>query len=241
MSLPNFLKSYRKQTSELIASKDINEAMSAAVGGDYIAVGQLECALLVQHGLKKGDRVIDVGCGSGRLAFQLAGYLDGQYIGMDVVPELIEFAEAKCGRADWRFYEAPGLSIPEPADHADFVCFFSVFTHLLHEESYKYLMEAKRVLKPGGKIVFSFLEFQLPSHWFIFEGVLADDRPERVLNQFISRDAIAAWAQHLGLDVLEILDGNKNHIEIDEVVWDDGRKMTGSGTFGQSVCILTKS
>lgn len=241
MALPDFLKSYRKQTSELIASsKHLDAAMSAAVGGDYLAVGKLEHALLVQHGLKPEHRVIDVGCGSGRLASRLAGQHAGEYIGIDVVPELLDFAREKCGRPDWRFYEAPGLTIPEPDGCADFVCFFSVVTHLLHDESYKYLKEAGRVLKPGGRIVFSFLEFHIPSHWAIFEGVLADDRPERVLNQFISRDAILAWAQYLELDVLGIFDGDKNHIEVDEVVWDDGRTMTGSGTLGQSVCILGK-
>ena len=35
---------------------------------------------------------------------------------------------------------------------------FSVFTHLLHEESFIYLEDFKRVLKPGGSVVFSFLE-----------------------------------------------------------------------------------
>lgn len=51
MALPDFLKSYRKQTSELIASsKHLDAAMSAAVGGDYLAVGKLEHALLVHTG-----------------------------------------------------------------------------------------------------------------------------------------------------------------------------------------------
>ena len=46
-----------------------------------------------------------------------------------------------------------GAPIPAPDGEADMVCFFSVLTHLLHEESYVYLQDARRVLKPTGKLV----------------------------------------------------------------------------------------
>jgi len=241
MKWPNFKKSYEKQTKELLKTHDTKKAMSAAVGGDFEAVGQLEYALLLQYGLEKTHTVIDVGCGSGRLGFQLRKYLDGKYIGIDVVRELFTYAQSICERPDWAFYEAPGLSIPENNDCADFICFFSVFTHLLHEESYRYLEEASRVIKPKGKIIISFLEFKISSHWWIFEQVLADKRPDKVLNQFISRDAIESWVTHLGLDIVSIHDGDKPHIKLNDIVkWDDGREMVGHGTLGQSVCVLTK-
>ncbi len=167
--------------------------------------------------------------------------MDGQYVGIDVVEALFKYAKHICQRPDWRFYEAPGLSIPEKENYADFICFFSVFTHLLHEESYKYLKEAERVIKPGGKIIFSFLEFKIPSHWWIFEQVLADNRPDKVLNQFMSRDAIEAWASHLNLKIVDIFDGDKPHIKIGEPVkWNNGQEMIGEGSLGQSICVLTK-
>ncbi len=215
--------------------------MSLAVGGDFDAVGALEYCLLVQNGLQKGDTIVDIGCGSGRLAFQLKEFLTGQYIGIDVVPELYKYAEKICMRTDWKFLSAPGLTIPLPDGSADFICFFSVFTHLLHEESYKYLEDAKRVIKPGGKIIFSFLEFAIPSHWAIFQGSLANINPDKVLNQFIDRHAIRAWVEHLDLQVLEITDGDKPHIILDRVVrWDNGTEMKVQGNLGQSICVLTK-
>jgi ubiquinone/menaquinone biosynthesis C-methylase UbiE len=241
MELPNFIKSYKKQTTELLKTQNKEKAMSAAVGGDFEAVGKLEYSLLLQYGLEKTNTVVDVGCGSGRLANQLRRYLDGRYIGIDVVEELFKHAESICERPDWKFYKAPGLLIPEKDNYADFICFFSVFTHLLHEESYRYLEEATRVIKPNGKIIVSFLEFRIPSHWCVFEQVLANKRPDKVLNQFLSRDAIESWASHLGLNIVAIHDGDNPHIRINEVVrWDDGREMVEYGNLGQSVCVFTK-
>lgn len=189
------------------------------------------------------DTVVDVGCGSGRLAYQLRDYLSGLYVGIDIVPELFKYAERICNRPDWKFYTAPGLKIPEPDKSADFICFFSVFTHLLHEETFRYLEDASRVIKPSGKIIFSYLEFAIPSHWFIFKNSLSDRNPDKVLNQFISRDAIQSWAEHLNLSVIEISDGDKPHIKFSDqklVRWDNGMEMKGKGNLGQSVCVLMK-
>ncbi|CAN7444608.1 class I SAM-dependent methyltransferase [Pseudoxanthomonas sp. LjRoot143] len=239
MKLPHFLSSYLKHSKDLMDSHDEGEAMSLAVGGDYEAVGMLEFQLLKHLGLRPEHTVVDVGCGSGRLAYQLKDYLTGPYVGIDVVPELFQYAQRKCGRDDWRFYSAPGTVIPEPDASADFITFFSVFTHLQFEETYRYLQDAKRVLKPGGKIVFSFLEFRIPSHWNIFEASLQDTRPDKVLNQFMDRDGIQAWARHLGLEVNQILDGDRNYIPLDQLIrWDDGREMRSEGSLGQSACVL---
>lgn len=240
MKLPHFLTNYLKHSQDLLEVHDEPQAMSLAVGGDYEAVGTLEFLLLKHLGLQPGHRVIDVGCGSGRLAYQLRDFLSGEYIGIDVVPDLFEYARRQCDRADWRFYEAPGTRIPEPDASADFIIFFSVFTHLQFEESYRYLRDAKRVLKPGGKIVFSFLEFRIPSHWNIFSDSLADERPDKVLNQFMDRDGINAWADHIGLTIETLFDGDGAYIPLDRTVrWDDGREYSDMGSLGQSVCVLT--
>ncbi len=176
MKIPNFFNSYSKKVQKLKQQYGGNEAeaLSQAIGGNFQAGGLLEYCLLLQHGLQPEQTVIDVGCGSGRLAVQLREYLTGTYVGIDVVPELFNYARKISQRPDWKFYQAPGLTIPEPDSSADFICFFSVLTHLLHEESYKYLQDAKRILKPNGKIIFSFLEFYIPCHWDVFQGNLAN-------------------------------------------------------------------
>lgn len=241
MAEMNFLKSYPNHVARLQAVLPEEEAFEAAVGGDFVTVGKLEHALLRSLGLGGGDFVVDVGCGCGRLALQLSPLRELGYLGTDVVPELLGHARKVTKRADWDFLCTDGESIPCGGNCADFACFFSVFTHLTHEDAFRYLREAKRVLRPGGRVVFSFLEFYIQSHWEIFRQSVARSDPGYHLNQFVDRHAIAAWAHHLGFHLDFISDGDKPHIPLDEdLTWRDGRVIRGCGSLGQSVAVLSK-
>jgi SAM-dependent methyltransferase len=236
----DFLKTYPALVARLRNSLAGDAALEAAVGGDFITVGKLELALLQSLGLKGEDTVVDVGCGSGRLAFQLAAFPGVKYLGTDVVPDLLAHAAKLTARSDWRLVLTNGVDIPCGDESADFICFFSVFTHLTYDDTFRYLRQAKRVLKPGGRIVFSFLEFYIDSHWAVFANDVENGVPDH-LNQFIERGAITAWCKNLGLRVESFFDGDTPHIPIDEpLTWHDGRTMTGMGALGQSVAVLTK-
>lgn len=238
------VSSYRELAKRLEQQHGRDAAMAMGVGGSFEAVGVLERELLIQHGLRPDDYLIDVGCGSGRLAAQLPAYLRGRYLGTDVVPEFVENARRAAGRPDWRFEVSDGIAIPEGDGRADMVCFFSVFTHLFHEQTYVYLREARRVLKPGGKVVFSFLEFRIADQWRIFEPLLEEAYKDHPLIMFMDRDAIRAFAGRLGFAIEKLIDGNVAHIPIPHALtFDDGTRVEGMaklGPIGQSVCVLGK-
>src|SRR6266404_1747053 len=229
---------YIAAVKELIANHGLERAMELFVGGEFEAIGNLEVATLKHFGLSDDGYLIDVGCGSGRLAQPLSRIFQGKYLGIDVVPHLVDFARQNIKRPDWQFKVTKGLTIPERDGVADMVCFFSVFTHLLHEQSYLYLLEAKRVLKPGGKILFSFLDFVVPGHWPVFEAAIGDlSTSSQPLSVFLSKEAIPVWAAHLGLTVQSIQDGDNADIPLpDPVVFESGAVMRDRGTVGQSVC-----
>ncbi len=237
----DFKQSYTAHVAGLSQRMDRDLAMRQAIGGNFDAIGRLEYHLLRACGLEDGMRVIDVGCGSGRLAVQLTRLPALQYLGLDVVPDLVAYAEQLCRRPEWRFQVSNGVQIPEPDGSADFVVFFSVFTHLLHEETYRYLEESRRVLKPGGQVIFSFLEFRVPNHWAVFEQTLRNQTPGAHLNQFMDREGIVSWAQHLGFTVECIHGGDTLHIPLpEEVVFEDGSRQGNLGTMGQSVAVLRR-
>ncbi|HUA17831.1 MAG TPA: class I SAM-dependent methyltransferase [Bryobacteraceae bacterium] len=241
----DYRRSHNRMVKNLMGAHPRDQAMSLAVGGNYEVVGAIEAELLKHYGLGTNDFLVDAGCGSGRLATALSLYLKGPYLGIDVVPELFEYAAKKANRRDWRFVAAPGLSIPLENNTADMVCFFSVFTHLFHQESYAYLMDAFRVLKPGGRVVLSFLEFKDPAIWPIFgslvQRVLGGASADYEHVQFLSRDALTAWAEHLGFQVVEFVDGAAECVTLPHPVRrDDGSTVSGKAALGQAVCVLSK-
>jgi SAM-dependent methyltransferase len=241
----DFVASYREHTAKLLEDSDdrvraLQVAIGAADEEGFIAIGQLQRALLVHAGLREDSSLVEIGCGSGRLAVQLREWLRGSYVGTDVVPELLDHASTICQRPDWRFERVTGLTTPVAAESASMVCAFSVFTHLLHEESYAYIEDIRRVLKPGGALVFSFLEFRVPSHWDVMVDNLAHVGEHKVLNQFMSVDAIQVWSQHLGLEVVEINRGDEPYIPLVQPITLNGTLFESLGTFGQSAAILRK-
>src|SRR5215212_62118 len=121
-SKTDFRATHRRLLRQLRNFHSHDEAVRLAVGGEFDAFGRLLRETLIFHGLKPDNYLIDVGCGSGRLAKPLAEYLTGKYLGIDVVPELLNYARKLVGRPDWRFELAKGLTIPEEDEKADFVC-----------------------------------------------------------------------------------------------------------------------
>lgn len=234
---------YQTYVSRVIADSSVDTGAKYAVGAEFDAIGIVEVETVRYYGLAADSYLIDVGCGSGRLAKPLSASHTGPYFGTDVVPDLIAYARSTVGRPDWRFEVIDGFTIPEADGVADMVCFFSVFTHLLHEQTYLYLEEASRVLKPGGKIVLSFLEFALEYHWGVFISSLGEMRAARPqpLQMFLDRSALTQFARHLGLTIDEFRDGTDRFIPLPQrVVFENGVVYEDFAEFGQSVCVLSK-
>jgi SAM-dependent methyltransferase len=211
------------------------------VGGDFLAAGALEYYALKAHGLAATDFVVDIGCGTGRLACQLARRGHQRYAGFDIVESAIKIARDLCARPEWEFGVTDGLHIPVADGTADIACFFSVFTHVAHEHTYLYLQEARRLLRSGGRAVFSFLEFRIPSHWTQFESAVNHFGGNVEPIVFLDRDAIGQFAARLGYEIVDVLDGDKPSIPIEEeVIRGDGRVMREVGELGQSIAVLRK-
>jgi SAM-dependent methyltransferase len=203
---PHFVRDYRRVVVNLLTLHPIDKAMALAVGGgDYDVNGALECDALLQAGLKSGHSVVDIGCGSGRLSTELSRrFGDGiEYLGIDVVPELIDYARQKASPR-FRFVTTRGLTIAASDNSVDFVCAFSVFTHLKHRETLTYMEECRRVLRSSGCLLFTFLELPRHRREFVYTLAVTVLGRRKVQNHFISRRAIRRWAARLGFSVASI-------------------------------------
>jgi SAM-dependent methyltransferase len=114
------------------------------------------------------ERVLDIGCGLGRMAAPLTTYLTtGSYCGFDVVKPGIESCRRRfASYPQFEFdhvdvyngkYNPKGRIRPSefrfPYGDAEFDFAFasSVFTHMLSTDVERYLRETARVLRPGGR------------------------------------------------------------------------------------------
>ena len=95
-----------------------------------------------------GARVLDAGCGSGRMAVPLAraGF---RATGLDLVRAAL--LETR-GRADVEVVEGDVLRLPFMDGSFDAVVCYDVLQHLLEEERHRAADEVLRVLAPGGKV-----------------------------------------------------------------------------------------
>ena len=97
------------------------------------------------------ERVLDLGCGNGRL-YELFRKKNVDYYGIDISERLVELAKRRYPQA--KFWAADALNLPFFDNFFDKVISIAVFHHVPSKESrLKFLKEAKRVLKPGGTFI----------------------------------------------------------------------------------------
>jgi SAM-dependent methyltransferase len=103
--------------------------------------------------LDKFEAVLDFGCGSGRVLRNF-GSLSGRLYGADYNAILLEFCRTKLRLAEVRRNDlAPPTEWPD--SKFDLVYLLSVFTHLTEPVQHLWLNEFKRIIRPGGYLLFS--------------------------------------------------------------------------------------
>jgi ubiquinone/menaquinone biosynthesis C-methylase UbiE len=149
--------------------------LSFVGGGDFERVGNEFLGHFQElGGLQPTDRVLDMGCGIGRMAVPLLDYLEGgSYAGFDVGKEMIGWCQGHIteARPDFEFtwasvynrkynpfgsIPAAEFRFPYPDALFDFAFATSLFTHLTLADARHYLSEAARVLRPGGTCLLTF-------------------------------------------------------------------------------------
>jgi SAM-dependent methyltransferase len=126
---------------------------------EFLATGRADVeetiGWLGQLGLPtRWERLLDFGCGAGRLSQGLSPYAD-EVVGVDIAPSMLETArrlDRSAGNIRFVLNDAPDLS-QFPDGHFDLVYSALVLQHLPRPAIDRYLAEFLRVLRPGGTAV----------------------------------------------------------------------------------------
>lgn len=107
----------------------------------------------------EGKALLDFGCGAGRFLRQIFDWAEVAEIhGCDLDQPMVEWAKDNLcppiAGIELNGFDPP---LPYPDDHFDVVTAFSVFTHLGTNWA-EWLLEVRRVLKPGGILIASILD-----------------------------------------------------------------------------------
>lgn len=103
--------------------------------------------------LRPGDRVLDAGCGSGRLIPVVCDVIgpQGSLVELDFAPGMLEVGRLKPHGANVSFVEGDAHALPLPDRDFDKVIALALLPHLADKR--RALEEFRRVLKPGGLLV----------------------------------------------------------------------------------------
>ncbi len=111
--------------------------------------------LVEQAAPAPGQRILDLGCGTGTLGIQVKQRQPGaEVVGLDADPEMLDRAREKAVRAGVELELTEGLSTELPYEDASFDRVLSTlfFHHLDPEPKSQTTREIARVLRPGGEL-----------------------------------------------------------------------------------------
>jgi SAM-dependent methyltransferase len=159
---------------------------------DFFSSGERDVArhldpVLARFGFDpQGKKLLEIGCGVGRMSFNLAKRF-GEVDAVDISPEMIKRADEykeKFGATNVHFHLGGGKDLAGfGMEHFDFCFSYIVFQHIPSVELiFDYVREVGRVLKPGGMFLFQvngYPHLRLPRSKYVMWGVRGTGRLRR--------------------------------------------------------------
>jgi ubiquinone/menaquinone biosynthesis C-methylase UbiE len=122
--------------------------------------------------LSPGMRVVDIGCGRGEIVFQ-AALAETWAWGLDYSHAAVEIAHRNLGNAlpgekikYSAVQQSSALALPFASDSINCIFMLDIVEHLTPLELHTALLEAFRILKPGGRLIVH----TMPNLWYYHFG-----------------------------------------------------------------------
>jgi SAM-dependent methyltransferase len=155
--------------AELLTAR--NRAAWTVGDFDRIAAGYRTgaAAFVERLGLRPGERVLDVACGTGNLALP-AARADADVVGLDIAPNLLDTARRRAAEEGLSIRFDEGNAESMPYDDGTFDTVTSMFGAMFAPRPERVAAELLRVVRPGGRIAMaswtkeSFIGAMLKAH-----------------------------------------------------------------------------
>jgi len=142
----------------------------------------------------RGKECIDIGTGTGRIAFQVAKCVgsEGRVVGVDLTPAMLEHARIQMGKEglplEIDFVEGDALALAFEDDSFDLATSGYMLRNVTDIQ--KCLNEMYRVLRPGGKVVVA--EMATPDNRVIryFYNLYMNQRVRRIARKYDKGESI---------------------------------------------------
>ena len=153
----DFLTAYAKHTDYRIETRGAESAIGDPQ--DWDRYGELQRDFLISQGLKPGDTLLDVGCGTGRLSRKVVPYLNhNRYVGFDISERALDAAKDFAFSEGW-YDRNPQFvtSLKDLTEPFDYLFSFSVLIHVPVEVMRETFCECRRLMNERSKFYFSYI------------------------------------------------------------------------------------
>jgi len=160
--------------------------------------------------LNSEDRVLELGCGVGRIGRELAPHC-AHWTGVDISERMISHARERLGHlGNAEFFQLERTSLDRIADDSLTKAYsVAVLCHMDKEDLYLYLQELHRTVRPGGVIYVETWNLAHPIGWKRWEYEVSNwrrseqrQRKDVARNQFCTPDEFQLYVRQAGFQTL---------------------------------------